>query len=156
MFVRPSIPSDAHILAPNLRAADFLECKGHNITPVEALTAAHENGIETLTGLGRDGTILGMCGIGTEIAPGITSVWMLGTDELFADREYRKYLHLRSANRVDVWVDTYGTLGNVVHAENTIHMRWLEKLDFTIFREQPYTTASGAVFYPFLRGQSYV
>lgn len=156
MFVRQSIPSDAYIMAPNLRAADLLECEGHGIAPVDALKAAYQFGTENLTGIGRDGTILGMCGIGVPIAKGVMSVWMLGTDQLFSDRKYRRYLHLRSGNCVDVWVDRYGSIGNVVHSENLVHIRWLEKLGFTLFKDNPHTAASGAIFYPFIRTQNYV
>lgn len=149
MMYRTAILSDAYSLAPRLREADLLECSGHGVEPLAALVAAVEGGIETLTGIGREGDVLGMCGVGVQIAPGLKSIWMLGTDALFADKAYRRYLKLNTAKRIKDWLDTYGALGNTVHSENSVHILWLERLGFKLYDDIPYVSKTGAIFIPF-------
>jgi len=153
-IIRESVLEDAAKLHPNLRPADVLECKGLGVVPMEALKEA-TYGPDSYTLVADDGYILGMFGLGEFIPdPGLSPVWLLGTDLLVA-KHARQFLR-DSRNWINQWSWDRGTLGNIVHRENVIHHRWLEWLGFTIYHKNPFMSLCGHIYFPFTRSHTCV
>ncbi|WP_295842529.1 hypothetical protein [uncultured Xanthomonas sp.] len=125
---RSPTASDILHVAANMRQEDILEvAASHGHTPLQALayatTASHRSFAAVWMGVP-------VCIFGfTEHAEGITSVWLLGTDDLVSPAVRRVFL--REARRItSEWADTFGCIFNYVdvHAEHT--RKWLAWLGF--------------------------
>ncbi|MEQ1735863.1 MAG: hypothetical protein ABL886_05630 [Rhodoglobus sp.] len=55
-------------------------------------------------------------------------VWLLGTDELF---QHRGAFLRQSRHYLDLLSRRFDAVGNAVHYQNSVHIRWLEWLGFT-------------------------
>lgn len=153
-IIRASYLRDAYELAPNLRAADRRECEGWSIDPLDSLIEAHVSGIETYTAVGEDGDVLCMFGLGcTHPSWIMTTVWLLGTDALTSSKYRREFIAFSTA-WIDRFMTKHGTLGNMVHSENTIHIGWLKRLHFDINTQYVITSPRGDVYYPFIRSRT--
>lgn len=119
------------ILEDGLREADLRELDANGQTPGFALMFSYKVSQRCYTIL-VDGRPAGMFGVADDIRfPGVSAgiIWLLGTPRLLMIsrqflRESRK--HLADLSR------GYSVLGNVVHRDNKVHIRWLEWLGFTI------------------------
>lgn len=150
--IRTAHETDAHDLAPNLRLADLRECEGFGVNPLSSLLTAVSDGLETLTLVGRDDEVLGMFGLGIRHPQwNLTTIWLLGTDTLIRDLGYRKKFWIESKQYVNDWCSEQGTIGNMVHAANVVHIAWLQKLQFQINTTHPILSPKGHHYYPFVR-----
>lgn len=125
-------PEDIEVLLEDgLRDADLRELEVNGQTPRFALEFSLKVSTRAYCIL-VDGRPAAIFGVADDIRfPGVSAgvVWLLGTPRLLTIsrqflRESRDYLNLLSRG--------YSVLGNVVHRENTVHIRWLEWLGFTI------------------------
>lgn len=79
--------------------------------------------------------------------PRIGIVWMIGTSALV--RHQRAFLRV-CRSYADEMMGEFSMLTNMVHAENTVSIRWLGKLGFTISPKQVWG-AKGEEFHLFWR-----
>lgn len=99
----------------------------------EALAAYTDNGVACLVGVSKN-SLLGDSGV----------IWLLGHTDL----EKYAVRFLKESRRVlNTLLRNYRLLENYVDAENTLTLRWLEWLGFTIDRDTPIKTAMGFPFY---------
>lgn len=69
---------------------------------------------------------------------GFAAPWLLGTPEL--EKIGKTLVHFGRVY-TDVWAGEYGQLHNLVHAENTVAIRWLEAIGYHV---SPIATPQGA------------
>lgn len=145
--IRPAVPEDVEILAPNLRKADIREIyAAFGLVPKEALITSLE--LSTHAWAGEiDGELICLFGVGpTSMLTGDGSPWMVGTDKI----EKHAILFLRFCKPVvEDMQNTYSVLTNWVDARNKNTIRWLKWLGFTIEPAKPW----GYLQLPFHRFQ---
>jgi hypothetical protein len=139
---------DLEFIAQNLRPSDSEEMAAYgHANPLPALISA-----ASVTGRvhvlrdphGRPVCLYGLHRTGQ----GFNSPWMLGTTLIFTNRR-DFWLH---SQRVIREFDAEGLpMLNHVHRENMPARFWLQRLGFEIHYDEPVTTATGGVFYPFER-----
>ncbi len=123
--VRYYKPGDEHDLGPRLRQADLNEI--HAATgryPVDVLRESAESSAPSCTIIDNDGHIAGMFGCTAE-----GQVWLMGSKELVQNPLKRQFLR-ECRGYVDAL--PYPLLWNVIVARNTVHLRWLKWLGFTV------------------------
>ena len=147
---RRSIIKDCYSIAPRMRKADIIEITAAGCpNPLEALLDGYSHSKECYTVIDKDNiphAIFGCCPI--ENDPTIASIWLLGTDDIFTHRirflrESKKYLNIISK--------PFDLTFNYVHVDNTLHVRWLKWLDFSIIREIEGYGINNENFYEFAR-----
>ena len=130
VVVRLSKATDAVILAPRLRAADAAEVRALGKRPIEALIDGFRHSAQCLT-IERSGRPCAMFGVVPAELDGlhVGVVWLLGSDELLCFRR----LFLRESR---AWLDEisqgYDLLANIIDERNTVHIRWLRWLGFSL------------------------
>ena len=135
VIVREARVADAVALAPRLREADRRECLAHTgIVPEFILP--HSVASPGLTwAFEHEGECIGLFGLDVvDRHPDFGIVWMMTSDEVF---KHKRQLLRESP----VWLDKlhriYPLLGNHVDARNTVHIRWLKWLGFSMLRVIP-------------------
>lgn len=142
---RPSRPEDIGAIAASMRPADKREVKLlSNQDPHEALTQSYRLSSVTRTLSYRDQPLI-MYGT-SEFQKGIGIVWGLGSDAL--DKHVVGFLRM-SKSEVEILQGGYQALFNYVHADNELHLRWVEYVGFTLF--DPMTHESGETVIPIQR-----
>lgn len=96
-----------------------------------------------------DGVPAIVYGVSPTPDPYIGSVWMLSTKDLHRVR--RQFIE-RCRAEVRLMQQHYPVLTNEVHRENTLAIRWLEWLGFTIDRARP--TGPNGELYVFWKGDA--
>jgi hypothetical protein len=125
--IRPAVPSDMDAIVANARRADVEEMEACGTTVRDAI----ENGLRrsdwTLTGLLEDEPVC-MFGVApVSILGGKGAPWMLAAEGL----ERAQVPFLRACRPVIAEMRlTYPFLLNVVSADNTLAIRWLQWLGF--------------------------
>lgn len=130
--VRSSRPSDIElILAAGLRDQDKKELAAMGVDEEETLQHGLKHSDECLTVV-VDSKPVAMFGVvrHTDIS-GI--IWFLGTDGLF--HISRRFLR-ESKQWLNHITKNYRLVGNVVHVDNTVSIRWLQWLGFTFLARQ--------------------
>jgi len=135
LSVRPSVWGDCVVLSQNLREADHNEVQAAlGTSDLEALLSAWSQSERPFTIV--DGkTPAGIFGV-VPIQPNVGCVWLVGTDAIAQGR----WTFLRQSRRwlTEVSKD-YGLLFNYVDERNTLHIKWIEWLGFTVIaRHQHY------------------
>lgn len=146
---RFSQPGDPEVLAPLLREADEKEARAAGYASgLHALQAGHRLSKLCLTVEEEDGTPCMMMGVVKTRDPLHGLIWLMGSD--FIARKPTIFLR-QSKPILELLHRVAPVLGNHVHAENKVHIRWLKWLGFTFLN----TTkgASGADFHEFVRVQ---
>lgn len=129
-YARPSVPQDAHLLAPRLRLEDVAEimaASGH--TPLQALLDGVLEGTETWTIIGNQGEVLGMFGVNhmPEAGPGQACIWMLAADGL---PTIRTEFFRQTWAFLDYFHEKYPVLWNYIDERQEGHIKWLRRLGF--------------------------
>ncbi|MBC8410711.1 MAG: hypothetical protein H8E12_18635 [Rhodobacteraceae bacterium] len=75
-------------------------------------------------------------------------IWALGTDDVF---KYPKSLIKLSKKIINNWFLSYDFLFNYVWEGNTKHMKWIERMGFTIFKDSGFTSDMGEKFLFFVQ-----
>ena len=141
-YVRPATESDAVYLAPRLREIDKAELMAVGCSSPEfALRFSFTFSAEchTITHPETSSPI-GMFGVGPSMQEelGYRVIWLLSSPEL-TGRYSLPFLRLCKVY-IDDFLVRYGdSLGNVVMADNTTHIKWLEWCGFSLsstFRSQ--------------------
>lgn len=142
--IRPATVADAHALV--LRAADRAEVEAlTGREPREALVASVERSASAWAGY-ADGELVCLFGVVPMTLVGVTGVpWLLGADAV--TRYGRPFLR-RNRLYVREMLRAFPVLRNVVYARNTVSIRWLAWLGFTLGTPQP-MGVRGLPFIPF-------
>lgn len=142
---RPAHQDDIEAIAVSMRPADRREIKllsGQE--PKQALTECFEKSDVCRTLLYQD-TPLIMYGTSRfDDETGI--VWGLGSDEI--DKHTMPFLRVSRAE-VELLQGDYDLIFNFVHTENTLHLKWVEFVDFDVF--DPIEHPSGQMVRPIQR-----
>lgn len=134
--VARATPEHGEYVAEHMRAADVAEIwVGWRHTPAEAIARSVAVSRDAFTGL-ADGVPFCVFGVGTATAMGdVGSPWMLGTEAL--PRHARTFLR-GSVAFVGHVRGEYSRLENYVDARNTLALRWLKWLGFTMEEAVPF------------------
>lgn len=129
--VRPATLSDVDsLMAQGLRSADLVELAAVPVNPRDALERGVRQSVTALT-VEAGGVPCAIFGVAVDPRDpsGATGlVWLLGTDGLLGIQ--RQFLR-ESARWLEVLEAPFETVGNAVHHENELHIRWLEWLGFS-------------------------
>lgn len=127
---------DPYEIADHLREADLRELRAEGFPgrPLDALLQSCSFSNEVYAALdarSKERTPIALfgisrCGAGTL---GYNSVWLLGTDGLYAPHNIKPFLRY-SRLWMNYFIKCYGSLGNEVHAANDASLRWLKWLGF--------------------------
>lgn len=93
----------------------------------------------------RDGIPQAVYGI-ADCGDGVGSPWMLSTGDMVLWR--RRFMSISRAV-VSAWRTQFHTLTNFIDARNTVSIRWLEALGFTMAERVEHFGVAGVPFYRF-------
>lgn len=141
--IRPAQESDVAAIVADIREADAVEMRLLGTDPEAALREGLRSSVWARTGE-VDGVPVCMFGVAREnymLGHGIP--WMLSANGL---ERVRKTFIVRCRGVVDDMRRTCPVLGNVVHADNTRAIQWLEWLGFRFFRDIELNGATFKIF----------
>lgn len=140
---------DAEELADNLREADAFELKALGVT--DPRSAVRESlAVSTLSAAVVDQqglvALLGVAPLSDSVLTPIGAPWMLGVE--------RSRRHVRTLARYGpaytrAMLAAYPRLRNIVHADNALHIGWLQRLGFRFAAEPVVIPSTGARFLAF-------
>lgn len=113
----------SHLREADQREALALDGRPAILHLLEAVSLPSSNAFTVF----YDNVPCGIFGV-IEEAPEIGNPWMVGTPLLFKEREAFRI----SREVVDQMNWRYPLLRNAIHARNSVHIRWLEWMGFTI------------------------
>lgn len=129
LILRPSIPEDAAELALTMRQADRTEIAlAGSASPYDSLMRGIVNSVDPTTVIGPQGDVVAMGGC-VQLAPNLGCPWLLASDGLLEIK--RDFLRDCRPQLIKLH-GTFPTLYNEVWDGNTLHIRWLRWLGFTV------------------------
>ncbi len=148
----PTVEDILHV-ATHMRAADIAECMALGERDlVDVLTDGVRRSVWSRAVLidGEPVCILGVAPHGALLTATTGVPWMLGTDLI---PQNRRALIRNAPLYIDDMLRTFSHLLNFVHADNTLAVRWLRRVGFTMHDAQP-VGVNGALFHRFeMRGR---
>tara|TARA_B100001175_G_C19382166_1_gene577104 strand:- start:20 stop:427 length:408 start_codon:yes stop_codon:yes gene_type:complete len=119
-----------------MRSADSAEVSAVTKQPPVRVLVDGINGSKPCFTIKRvfDGKPCGIFGATEGDHTGSGLVWMLGTNDLTSN--WRSFLRF-SRPFIEELHKHYGFLYNVIDARNTVHIRWLERMGFTLGKVIP-------------------
>jgi len=140
------IPTDADVkaLADNLRDSDRQELEASFKGGVQAAIAGSVDSSAFCRAAILNGRVIGIFGL-RELSVNEAMPWMLGTDELALNKKVFVSLVKK---HLDQWFSLYSTLSNYVDYRNTLSIRWLKALGFSVSGKYIFPH-SGQPFYKF-------
>jgi len=146
IVVRKTLLPDVKYIAPRLRKADLRELKANSpAKPDVALMTSVwlSNPCYTICVYGEPIGLFGLCP-----QKDVGVVWMMGTDKVLqikhtflkASKEWLNYL-----------LELKPVLFNFIHEKNTIHIKWLRWLGFSIISKKEGFGLNGETFYEFVK-----
>ncbi len=152
--IRKATMDDAFSMAPRMREADINELHalhGPGHTPITGLIDGIAYSDEAQAVIYNDRPAA-MFGVGPfQGVPGTGLVWLLGTDDIL--KFARSFLR-DTRNQIEKLHEHYPTLTNVVHAENELHVRWLEWAGFSFTRTFEEFGIGKSTFIEFIRNRT--
>jgi len=147
-YARSATLEDVAYLAPRLRPADYRELEGCGHTSAfDALAAGLAPGNQAYCVVNqRDDTPTALFGVAKTPSPDFGAVWMVSTPDLFTPSIFT-CVHKRARAWIEEFHAYYPILGNIVHKDNTVHIKWLKRLGFQFHGELELPT--GHKFYEF-------
>lgn len=148
LTVRKATEQDAVSLAPRLRQADLREIKAVHLeaaSPEESLITGVQSPDGCYVAVDDNDTPQIIFGTYPSGDPLVGYIWMMATDALVT---YRTQLVRETGKWLQVIGSRYPLLTNLVHAQNRLHIRWLQRTGFTLLREVRF---NGHSFYEFAR-----
>ena len=147
LYVRTAELEDCSWVAEHIREADLQEILAYSgSTPKDALVAGfHHSDIPfTVVVGGEPAAIFGA----SPVEQGVGAVWLLGTDGILKNttrflRESRFWL--------DQCARPYDILFNYVDARNTVHIKWIKWLGFTVINTHKEFGVEKRPFHEFVR-----
>lgn len=131
----PVWPDAVEYIADHLRAPDRVELAitSPGLTMREILAQSVVESRWTIVAC-VDGVPAILYGVAPTPERYVGTAWMLATDDV---RKVRREFLSRCKDEVRLMQQKFAVLTNQVHRENTLSIRWLEWLGFTIDRERP-------------------
>jgi hypothetical protein len=125
-FVELVPAAETHIapIAERMRAADIMEAGAFGFEPRQALWIGLKGSVDCLTALVDDEPVAMMGLTPTNIAAGLGSPWLLGTEDIYANPRAMLALGPRV---LSIWSDSTPRLENLVAVENTPAIRMLRR-----------------------------
>lgn len=128
---------------------DRLECQALGRTPKAAVRWGLATSLSAYTAVGLNGPVamIGVCA--ESMMEGKGTIWMLGTDDVFrSGRALLTYGPLL----IDMWLERFQVLENIVSLDNAPAINLLQRLGFTIDITDV-RTHGGVEFIPFWIGR---
>ena len=147
LYVRISEIEDCYWIAENIRDADRNEITAYSgQQPIEALVAGYNCSDVPFTVVvgGEPAAIFGA----SPVEPGVGAIWLLGTDRIL--RNTTRFLR-ESHFWLDQCARPYDMLFNYVDARNTVHIKWIKWLGFTLINLHEDFGVEQRPFYEFER-----
>lgn len=137
---------DVAWIVPRLRQADVDECEAlfGAGSALECVQYGLHPGAYAFT-MRRDGEVVAIFGVCRSVVAGVGTPWMVGTDKL--DLCWRALVE-DARFFVQVFLEAYPVLLNVVDARNAKSIRWLKRLGFKVNAPEPMGLA-GELFHVF-------
>jgi hypothetical protein len=117
-------------LARDLRPSDRAEVAAWGLEPLTALELSARASTEVYTVLSGDRVVMAF-GLGPKPLDGEPAygIWMLSTPLL---EDFPRQVAREARAWIDQFKGRYGTLWNIAHAGNELHVRWVDWLGFSI------------------------
>jgi ribosomal protein S18 acetylase RimI-like enzyme len=116
-------------IASRMRCVDRLECEALGRSPKDALRWGIAQSLEAYTAL-RDGFPIAIIGVvPVALWNGRGTIWMLGTDDVFRSG---KALLKFGPHLINMWLETFEVLENVISIDNAPALNLLQRLGFTV------------------------
>lgn len=135
--IRSAEEGDIPLLAPDVRQPDVEELwASSHLTPYEALKMSFLVSRDTcFVGL-VDGAPFCMFGVRTPtLLSNVAVPWMIATKDI----ELCSRGFLRASKEiVRLWSDQFSLMQNYVDARNTVSIRWLQWIGFSVYYPKPY------------------
>jgi hypothetical protein len=150
--IRKTDLKDALWLAPRLRTEDLIELRSFcpNVPPVAALIDGIKLSDPCWTILGEDNKPIAIFGV-APLDTNLGSVWLLGSGRI---KDIQREFLRHSRFWIEELHSKYDVLTNYIYAENTVHLKWLKWLGFTIIRRVENFGSLSLPFYEFIRIKS--
>jgi len=145
MTVRTATEEDALSIAGRLRQADLKEIHAAGRDPESCLVEGVKEGDRCLVAVDEDDEPQIIFGTAPSPHPMLGFVWMMATPAI---RDCWIQLLKETPRWTDELAHGYEVLGNLVHAENLLHIRWLKWAGFVFLRKVEF---NGHGFYEFAR-----
>ena len=150
-IVRKTRMSDVKYIASRLRKADLIELKANSpSSPDVALMHSVwlSNPCYTICLYGEPIALFGLC---PQKEVGV--IWMMGTDKVL----HIKQTFLRASKEwLNYFLELKPVLFNFIHEKNTLHIKWLRWLGFSIINKLENFGINGETFYEFVKIKKYV
>ena len=148
--MRGATLEDCYNLAPKLRKQDIEEIKANaNIKPKDALIQGFQLSEVPVAIFDDKEEIVCMLGCCPTNIRSAAIVWLLASDGLAKNIPFRFLKHSRGVT--DIFQKRYPVLYNFVDARNTLHLKWLKWLGFTIINKHYDYGYEKRLFYEFVR-----
>lgn len=150
-YQRSAKIDDVSYVGTHMRQEDMEECFAHSgSSPVQSLFECFFTSNPCMTMISRHGNPMGMWGIIKQ--PNKSGqVWMLGCKNMLEDsRDKREFLR-QSRIELKKLHKEFPVLFNYIDARNTVHLRWLTFMGFTIIRKHETFGYEGRPFYEFVK-----
>tara|TARA_Y100000401_G_scaffold18534_1_gene12539 strand:+ start:1335 stop:1787 length:453 start_codon:yes stop_codon:yes gene_type:complete len=146
-YLRKSKLSDLNYVCSHIRKMDRLEILYQtNEDAEEALRLSYLHSKTVMTVAGDNDQPMGICGVVTG-----GCIWLITTDELFSNKQYRIQLIREGRKWVDSLLKSYKILYNVVYAENEAAIKWLKSLGFQFIKYHKEYGEHKKPFFEFMR-----
>lgn len=143
LTVRLATEEDVFDIAPRLREADLKEIRAVGVnTPEESLLEGLHSPDPCYVAV-DGGTPVVITGTHPSPVKDLGWIWMMATDDI---QKHRIQIARQTRPLIKTMSGHYKILANAVHAENTLHIRWLLWAGFSILREFAF---NGTRFYEF-------
>lgn len=132
IVTRPPRPADLEHVAANIRPMDRRECEEINqCDPLEGMRESVERSPWSAAVISRDELIciVGVAPHSNDLLSGCGMPWLIGIDGIEAHPRAFAVLTGPVIRRME---QEYPRLSNVVHSENELSIRWLERAGFTL------------------------
>ncbi len=150
-YHRPAKIDDVSFVAANMRQEDRDECFALSGTnAVQSLFSSYFISNPCMTIVSRHGQPMGMWGV-SRICKTSGRVWMLGCKNMLDDSR-DKYEFLRQS-RIELKKlhQQFPVLFNYIDARNTVHLRWLKFMGFSIIKKHEKFGYENLPFYEFAK-----
>ena len=151
LFSRPATIDDVAYIAARMRKEDREECFANaGSSPIQSLFEGYFTSKPCMTAISRHGYPMAMYGV-SRVSDMSASIWMLGCENMLKDTR-DKYEFLRQS-RIELkkLQKLYPVLFNYIDARNTVHLRWLLYMGFTIIKKHEVFGYEGLPFYEFVK-----
>lgn len=149
-YIRRATVADAIYVAPRLREADKQETWAYlGLDPLNVLPRNVAQDPNTWTMVGNDGSPVGLFGVSAVATlPYFGLVWMCSTDAI---HDHKRELIVMAPQWLDKLHALHPLLGNHIDARNTVHVRWLRRMGFSLLRTHQHFGVEGRPFHEFAR-----